>query len=147
MVVNKFLNLFGIETVDEEIDENEREKVENAKEIPMPVSNKKNMNKIVSIHSSSKYKMVVMQPQKIEDAKDVADHLKSNESVIINLEHIALEEAKRILNFLYGSIYALEGTVQKVSYGIYVLVPNSVDLQDHLGDGLKDELSKKGVYV
>ena len=105
-------------------------------------SAKKQQAKVVNIHSTSQFKVIIMQPETFNDAQDICDHLKSKKPVVINLEELVKEDAQRIVDFLSGSIYALDGNIQKVSAGIFIIAPNNVDI---MGD-FKDELRNKGSF-
>jgi cell division inhibitor SepF len=142
-LLNKMLNLVGWESEEEELDEEMHEMEEEPEQPHFIQSNsKKQQNKVVNIHSSSQFKMVIMQPESFEDAQDICDHLKNKKPIIINLEYLEKELAQRIVDFLSGSVYALDGNIQKVSNGIFLIAPNNVDI---MGD-FKDELKNKGVF-
>ena len=136
---NKVLNLVGLES-SEEVDE---EMLENQGEMPQsPEYSGGKKSKIVNIHTTTQLKVVVMHPENFDEAKDIADHLKSKKPVVINLEDLDKEIARRIVDFLSGSVYALDGDIQKVSNGIFLIAPYNVDIMG----GFKDELRNKGVF-
>jgi cell division inhibitor SepF len=144
-IFNKVLNFVGWETEDEEELENventeEKEEIEKPQFI-QPIS-KKTQNKIVNIHSTSQFKLIVMQPQDFNDAKDVCDHLKNKKPVVVNLEGVQKETAQRIVDFLSGSVYALDGNIQKVSSGIFIVAPCNVDI---MGD-FQEEITSKAAF-
>lgn len=140
---DKVLNFVGWEAEEEDmIEEQESVKDEVAQPQFIQHSARKQQNKVVNIHSSSQLKVVIMQPENFEDAQDICDHLKSKKPVIVNLEELDKDNAQRIIDFLSGSIYALDGSIQKVSGGIFIIAPNNVDL---MGD-FKEELRNKGVF-
>ena len=103
---------------------------------------KKQQNKVVNMHSSSQLKVVIMQPENFDDAQSICDHLKTKRPVVINLEKVEKQIAQRIIDFLSGSVYALDGNIQKVANGIFLIAPCNVDI---MGD-IKDELRNKGVF-
>jgi cell division inhibitor SepF len=140
---NKVLNFVGWEAEDEEEFE-EQEEVKDSVQQPqfLQPALKKQQSKVVNIHTTSQLKVVVMQPENFEDAKDICDHLKNKKPVVINLEGLEKDSAQRVVDFLSGSVYAVDGTIQKVSAGIFVIAPNNVDI---MGD-FKDELKNKGVF-
>ncbi|MDP4092035.1 MAG: cell division protein SepF [Bacillota bacterium] len=143
---NKMLNFVGWEAEEEEeeiLDEKEEEKDDYQKPQFMQTPLKRQQqNKVVNIHSQAQIKVVIMQPENMDDAQDICDHLRSKKPVIVNLEEVEKETAQRIIDFLSGSIYALEGSIQKVSAGIFLIAPNNVDI---MGD-FKEELRNKGVF-
>ena len=99
-------------------------------------------NNVVNIHKNSQMKVVLYQPKEFDDTKTIVDSLKSRRPVIINIEDIDTELARKIFDFCSGALYALDGHIQKISRGIFILAPNNVDVS---GD-VKSELNKKGVH-
>ena len=77
--------------------------------------------------------MVVNQPRSYDDAQDIIDNLKADRPVVVNLEVLDLEIAQRVLDFISGSVYALNGSIQKVSRCIFVLAPANVDVSGNIG--------------
>ncbi|MGI6778056.1 MAG: cell division protein SepF [Acetivibrionales bacterium] len=141
---NRMLNFVGWED-DEDYIEEEDDVIEEKKEYHTNIfqaGTRKQQNKVVNIHTNTQFKVVIMQPESFEDAQDICDHLKNKKPIIVNLEDIEKESAQRIIDFLSGAVYSLEGNIQKVSTGIFLLAPNNVDI---MGD-FKDELKNKGVF-
>ncbi len=99
-------------------------------------------NKVVNIHATTQLKVVVMQPENFEDAKGIADHLKAKKPVIINLENLDSDVARRVVDFLSGAVYGLDGNIQKVASGIFLIAPYNVSI---MGD-FKNELQNKGLF-
>ncbi len=99
-------------------------------------------NKVVKIHTTAQLKLVVMQPESFEEARDIANHLKSKKPVVMNLESVEKEVARRIVDFLSGAVFALDGNIQKVANGIFLIAPYNVGI---MGD-FKDELRNKGIF-
>lgn len=135
---DKVLNFVGLEAEEEFEDET----VQNQEVIQPDFVHHPKKNKVVNIHTTTQLKVIVMQPESFDEAKDIADHLKNKKPVIINLEDVEKEIARRIIDFLSGSVYALDGNIQKVSNGIFLVAPYNVDI---MGD-FKDELRNKGVF-
>jgi cell division inhibitor SepF len=138
-LLNKMLNFVGWEADDEDYEEND----ELQEEVDQPqfinFNARKQQGKVVNMHPSNQFKLVIMQPERFEEAQDICDHLKSKKPVIINLEEIEKEVAQRIVDFLSGSVYALDGNIQKVSNGIFLIAPHNVDI---MGD-FNDEISHR----
>jgi len=99
-------------------------------------------NKVVKIHTTAQLKLVVMQPESFEEARDIANHLKSKKPVVMNLEAVDRDVQRRIVDFLSGAVFALDGNFQKVSNGIFLIAPYNVGI---MGD-FKDELRNKGIF-
>ena len=81
-----------------------------------------------AIDQSSFVRMVVFQPQTYDDTQTIIDNLKTGKPVIVNLETLNPDIAQRVLDFIGGAIYALDGNVRKVSKGIFLLAPTGVDI-------------------
>ena len=150
-LINKMFNMIGIEFGGEE-EEFDEEFLDDAKQAeskaPIPAfdddyaefGGKK--NKVVKIHTTAQLKLVVIQPETFEEAKDIAIHLKSKKPVVMNLEMVDRDVQRRIVDFLSGAVYALDGNIQKVSNGIFLIAPYNVGI---MGD-FKDELRNKGIF-
>jgi len=80
----------------------------------------------------SSSRMVITQPTCYEDVQEVGDYLKAKKSVIINLENTGKDDARRIIDFLSGATFMIEGTIQKVSNLIYLIAPRTVEIQNDL---------------
>ena len=83
-------------------------------------------------------KMIVYHPVSYEDTQIIIDNLKNRKPVIVNMEDIELETAQRILDFLSGAVYAIDGIMRKISRGIFVVAPNNYDVvaNDEYGDAI-----------
>ncbi len=143
--IKKKLIDFGIledeEELEEEVDKIFKPKETTAKEIKEPVTAPKK-GKIVNIHTTTQLKVVVVQPVAFEDSKEIADHLKTKKPIVVNLENLDREVAKRIIDFLSGAVYSLDGNIQKISNGIFLIVPYNMGI---MGD-FKDELRNKVAF-
>lgn len=110
-IVQKLRNFFTFE--DEEIqDELEPEK-------------SRWKGKLVSLASSRHNAIVMMEPASIQESQTVGDHLKNRAAVLVNLQGLERETATRILDFMSGVAYALNGTLQKVSDAIFLFAPST----------------------
>ena len=74
-------------------------------------------------------KMILLEPRAYSESQQIADHLKKRNSVVVNLKRVTSDQAKRIIDFLSGCIYAIGGTMQKVGVGIYLCAPKKVNVQ------------------
>ena len=99
-------------------------------------------NKVVNIRAATQLQVVLVKPDKFENASEIADHLREKRTVVLNLESTNKEIARRLLDFLSGVAYANEGKIKKVAISTYIITPYNVDL---LGD-LIDELENNGLY-
>lgn len=99
--------------------------------------------KIVNFNNNSaKLNVVITMPESFEEACDIVDHLKGKKPCVINLEGVEREVCRRIVDFLSGSVYAVDGNIQKISTGIFLITPHNVNV---MGD-FKDELRNKGIF-
>ena len=138
-IIDKVKVFMGFDVFeDEEVEEEETVEIEDEL---VPVMNSKR-NKVVNIHTTTQMKVVLYEPTNFEEAPNIVDNLKNRKPVIINLENIEPDLAKKFFDFLNGAIYALDGNIQKVSSGIFILAPNNVDISANI----KEELKNKGVF-
>lgn len=100
-------------------------------------------SKVVNIHATAALKVVLVKPERFENASEIADHLREKRTVVLNLESTNKDVARRLLDFLSGVAYAGEGKIKKVSANTYIITPYSVDI---MGD-LIDELESSGLYL
>ena len=98
---------------------------------------------VVNIHANVQMQVVVVKPQEYEDAQEICDQIKSRRPVVVNLEDVEYPIAQRIMDFLSGTCYSLEGSLQRVSNNIFIIAPENVDIS---GD-FKEELKTKGVIL
>ena len=99
-------------------------------------------NKVVNIHATTQLQVVLVKPERFENAAEVADHLREKCTVVLNLEQTDKDIARRLIDFLSGVAYAQEGKIKKVAISTYIITPYNVDI---LGD-LIDELENNGLY-
>ena len=99
-------------------------------------------NKIVNIHTNKQMNVVIYEPIEFEETPHIVDNLKNRKPVIVNLEKLDQELAKKIFDFVNGAVYALDGQIQKVSRGIFILAPNNIDISGNL----REEFSSKGIF-
>ena len=109
----------------------------------VPVTEFRRSNKVVNINATTQLAVVLVKPEKFENAADVADHLRQRRTVVLNLEQTNKEIARRVVDFLSGVTYAQDGKIKKVANSTYIITPYNVDI---LGD-LIDELENSGLYI
>ena len=79
-------------------------------------------------------KMILLEPRAYSESQQIADHLKSRNSVVVNLKRVTSAQAKRIIDFLSGCIYAIGGSMQKIGVGIYLCTAKNVNVQGKISD-------------
>ena len=99
-------------------------------------------NKVVNIAATTQLKVVLVKPERFENASEIADHLKEKRTVVINLESTHKDIARRLIDFLSGVAYASEGRIKKIAANTYIITPYHVEM---VGD-LLDELENNGLY-
>lgn len=102
----------------------------------------KRSNKVVNIHATAQLQVVLVKPERFDDASTVADHLNAKRTVVLNLESANKDVARRILDFLSGVAYANDGQIKKVANCTFIITPYNVGI---MGD-LLDELENNGLY-
>ena len=99
-------------------------------------------NKVVNIHATAQLQVVLVKPERFDDASSIADHLNAKRTVVLNLESTDKVVSRRLVDFLSGVAYANNGQIKKVANSTYIITPYNVGL---MGD-LIDELENNGVY-
>ena len=110
--------------------------------IPVTDFRRSSNNKVVNINATTQLSVVLVKPEKFENAVDIADHLREKRTVVMNLEQTQKDVARRLIDFLSGVTYGVEGKIKKVSANTYLITPYHVDFE---GD-LIDELENNGLY-
>lgn len=140
-IFNKILNIIGLEEdILEEVEETAVEDMQSKTHdelIEPNFQSKGKKGKVVNIHTSSYVKVVVYQPLSFDDTQNIIDNLKSRKPIVVNLDSLDADLAQRVLDFMSGAVYSLEGTIQKVSRGIFVLAPSNVDIIGNIPEELK----------
>ena len=100
-------------------------------------------SKVVNIHTTAQMQVVLVKPDRFDNVSDIAEHLRSKHAVVLNLESTNKDVARRLVDFLSGCAYALDGKIKKIAISTYIITPYNVDI---VGD-LIDELENNGVYL
>lgn len=87
-------------------------------------------------------KMILLEPRAYSEAQQIADHLKKRNTVVVNLKRVTSDQAKRIMDFLSGTIYAIRGNIQKIGSGIFLCTPNNINVQGKITDDTEDKSKK-----
>ena len=82
-------------------------------------------------------KMMLLEPRAYSESQQIADYLKNRSSVVVNLKRVTPDQAKRIVDFLYGTIYAIGGDLQKLGGGIFLCTPNNVNVEGSISEDVK----------
>ncbi len=139
-VMKKFTELvFGPEEDDEVEFENMADPSGIEEDIPKFSSKR---SKVVNIAATTQMKVVVVQIEQFDEVREITDHLRNKKAVVINLEKLEKETARRVLDFLSGSVYALGSNIQKIANGIFLIAPYNVDIMADV----RDELTSNDIF-
>ena len=139
--MNKVWNLLGVETdeYDGEYSDYEMpELIQEEKEYVAPITNKK--NKVVGMPGVQQVKVIISQPNTFEQSEEICEHLKEKKSIIVNLEYVNKDVARRIIDFISGAVYALDGNIQKISNSIFLVAPFNYEITNEV---LKEDIKSK----
>lgn len=142
-VMNRFMNFLGLQEEEEVV---ERQKVPQDEELDQEYETPSfetrrsvKANNVVSIHSQKNAKVVLYEPRSYDEAQEIADHLRSRRSVVVNLQRIRKDQALRIIDFLSGTVYALSGNISKIGSNIFLCTPDTVEIQGAITEILTEE--------
>jgi cell division inhibitor SepF len=140
-LANKFFKFIGVEDTeveegdymqDEYYDDPLNNEDQSSKVVDFPSAGKANrrstQTSIPSVPAAAQLKMIVYHPISYEDTQNIIDNVKSRKPVIVNMEDLDLDCAQRILDFMAGAVYALRGTIYKISRGIFAIAPEIYDI-------------------
>ncbi|KMY49370.1 cell division protein SepF [Peribacillus loiseleuriae] len=141
--VSKFKSYFALDDEYEYREELIEEEVKETKPMKSSKSSQSSQNEnknVVSLQSVQKSsKVVLLEPRAYAEAQDVADHLKNRRAVVVNLQRIQHDQAKRIVDFLSGTVYAISGDIQKIGTDIFLCTPDNVDVSGNIAGFALDE--------
>ena len=152
VLMNKVWDLFGMDSAEQEEDddvyeneyddEEENEEVEDRKIFGR--RNNREKDKVVAMpqQQTNAIKMVISQPTTFEQSDEICSFLKEKKSVIVNLEYVNKDVARRIVDFISGGVYALDGYIQKVSNSIFLVAPSNYEITNEMArEEMKSKLS------
>ena len=137
---------FGIEPPRERASRRERaaEKADREERFTeRPRMRRHESDKVVNIHTTTQLQVVLVKPERFEEAAAIADNLNAKRTVVLNLESTNRDIARRLLDFLSGVAYASNGQIKRVANSTYIITPYNVDV---MGD-LIDELESNGMFM
>ena len=121
MALGKFKNLF--KDVDDEVMTGTEDEFYNISEADALAEADKSGNK-----------MILLEPRAYSESQQIADHLKKRNTVVVNLKRVTSDQAKRIVDFLSGTLYAIGGNFEKIGGGIFLCTPNNINVQGKIAD-------------
>ncbi|MGM9951510.1 MAG: cell division protein SepF [Lysinibacillus sp.] len=144
----------------EEVDENPVTKHQQS-EVPAPAINNRfkkerkvvpqqtqhapvsNQNNVVSLHTAASAKgakVVLVEPRVYAEAQDIAENLRNKRATVVNLQRIDRDQGVRIIDFLSGTVYALNGDIQRIGKDIFLCTPDNVEVSGEISDYIIDEI-------
>ncbi|MCX7714718.1 MAG: cell division protein SepF [Clostridia bacterium] len=123
--VDAVKNFVGFETEEFEDEAEEQDIVEERENSALPFSKK---SKVVPLHQNVQTKIVILKPRSFEESKNVADEIKLRKPVVFDVGALEPEEARRVVDFVAGAVYGVDGNIQRVSGGIFVAAPSHIDI-------------------
>ena len=143
-VMNKIWDFLGMDTAEEaeELDEKvydyDYEDEEEQETKTIFGRNKK----VVNMPQVQQVKMVISQPTTFEQSEEICNYLKDRKSVIVNLEYVNKDAARRIVDFISGAVHALDGHIQKISNSIFLIAPTNYEIANEMArEEIKNRLS------
>lgn len=135
---NRIMGYFGLqeeEEIYEEIEEPEQEERREDRK-------RQQSGNVVSLHSQKNVKLVLFEPRTYEEAQEIADHLRNRKPVVVNLQRMRKEQAVRMVDFLSGTVYAVNGNIQKLGHDIFLCTPDNVEVHGTITDMAKDDVDR-----
>jgi cell division inhibitor SepF len=128
--MGKFMNFFGMNDDDDQYED---------VDLDRDTGNAKGKSNIVSLHTQKNIRLILIEPRVFEETQEIADNLKSHRPVVVNLHRVRRDQAKRVIDFLSGTVYALGGSIQRVGDHIFICTPANVDVQGTITEIMNDD--------
>lgn len=141
-IVSKVKTFFALDDEEFEYEEEHVEEEATPTKTNKAVNQAHKQQNVVSLQSIQKSsKLVLLEPRAYADAQEIADHLKNRRGVVVNLQRISPDQARRIVDFLSGTVYAIAGDIQRIGSNIFLCTPENVDVSGSIsGYAQEDEL-------
>ena len=143
-IMNKVWGLLGIDREEEELEDEDVYDYEYEEEEP-EIEERKGFlkkNKVVPMQANQSVRMVISQPTTFEQSEEICGFLKEKKSVIVNLEYVNKDVARRIVDFISGGVYSLDAHIQKISNSIFLIAPMNYEITNEMArEEIKNKLS------
>jgi len=136
-LMDKVLGFIGFE--EETLDDDERAQEEHYHDSGGFAAQPRRKGQVVNLHAQRPVKVIVAEPKVYDEVKNYADHLKNHRPIIINLENADAELAKRVVDFISGTTYALNGLMRKVGNGIFLFTPSNMEIDSDLKEEAEEQ--------
>ena len=146
-IMDKVWGIFGMDNAEREEYDDEVDYIEDEYENEEETDGRKifgNRKKVVAMPQAQtqSVRMVISQPTTFEQSEEICNFLKEKKSVIVNLEYVNKEAARRIVDFISGGVYALDGHIQKISNSIFLVAPVNYEITNEMArEEIKSKLS------
>ncbi len=144
-LMNKVFDLFGMDSQEQEEYDDENIYEYEDEDEAVEVEDRKlfgRKNKVVPMTQANSIRMVISQPTTFEQSDEICSFIKEKKSVIVNLEYVNKDVARRIVDFISGGVYALDGYIQKVSNSIFLVAPSNYEITNEMArEEIKSKLS------
>ena len=143
---NKFMNkvwgMLGVESDDDYYDDYDSTANNNIddKGTSLTTTNNNKKNKVVGMPGMQQVKVIISQPSTFEQSEEICEHLKEKKSIIVNLEYVNKDVARRIVDFISGAVYGLDGNIQKISNSIFLVAPFNYEITNEV---MKEDIKNK----
>ncbi len=141
-LLDNLKEVFGIESNDDDDEGNNVGFEQDSKEFDQDEAVKR--NRVVNIHATAQLQVILVKPEVFQDTKQIADHLNSKKTVVLNLESTTPDITRRIIDFLGGVAYANGGNIKPVANNTFIITPYNVGF---VGEDLVGELENNGVFL
>ncbi len=141
-LMEKVKNMLTVPDDEEYEDDEDMEIISKRGESSQAQNESSKRNKVVNIHTTAQLQVVLVKPERFDDASSIADHLNEKRTVVLNLESTNKDVSRRLVDFLSGVAYANNGQLKRVANSTFIITPYNVDI---MGD-LLDELENNGVF-
>jgi cell division inhibitor SepF len=142
-VMDKLLGFMGYEDVEKEMDEEENSDEYIEVEDPAPRGKRA---PVVNLHAQKQMRIVVKEPASFDESQEIVDHIKNRRPVVLNIESVDTDIARRLVDFISGATYALGGHMQKVNVGIFLFTPSNIEITVELQDELSEKFGERSLF-
>ncbi|WP_018932754.1 cell division protein SepF [Gracilibacillus lacisalsi] len=132
----KFRNFFGIEDEEYEIIEEEIEEEDKPQRRSERKEEKANVVSLKSVQKSAK--MVLFEPRSFNEVQDIADHVVNRRSVVINLQRVDTQQARQIIDFMSGTVYAVSGQIKKLGSQTFLCTPENIEISGNITEIMEE---------
>lgn len=135
-IKSKFKTFFFLDDEYEDYDDEYIEEEPEPQKTQKQPAQKQNVVSLQSVQKASK--VVLVEPRVYAEAQDIADHLKNRRAIVVNLQRIDHDQAKRIVDFLSGTVYAIGGDIQKIGSSIFLCTPDNVEVSGNISEIMQE---------